>query len=159
MQEGVIYQFRLVIPPTWAQVSRCHFILSDPDYYGKWDKAIDELKRQGLTLTFNGRPYDKGCQVVGGPDVFLPGFDSVHFVLNPEHAKATLLPDEYKGCLDKARLYVNMLPQSQRLCVAWIKCAKRLKVHRDTIRLIGEFLLVTWEEVEPRWTTKWRRIE
>lgn len=41
--------------------------------------------------------------------------------------------------------------ESHEAAFTWVLCAKRLGVHRDVIRLIGEMVLDSWNVIED-WT-------
>lgn len=157
MQEGDICRYRLVIPPgvrgffavvaaeRWGQV-----------YRQKWQKTIQLLTTQGLSVSFYAEPCDKGRQGIyvldadfrRCPDAFVWRSGVLCFAYNGGIGRSTLLPEEYVGHLPGATLSVDFFPEAQRLCVAWIKCAKCRQVHRDTIRMIGRLLLSTWNDLE-----------
>lgn len=152
MQEGDICRYRLVIPPklrgnvTTERWGR--------KYHEKWRNTIKLLTTQGLSVNFYAEARHEGTRVNvldadfrPCPDTFDRLSDGLHFAYSLGDTP-TILPQEYVGRLLGATLSVDFFPEAQRLCVAWIKCAKRLKVHRETVKMIGRLLLSTWNDVE-----------
>ncbi len=155
MKEGDFCRIRLKIPP-WDVYYNAY---ESREWMLRWSGVLRTLSQHGLEETFNvkivkGNWFQRFIE----HDRFgVTECGQVMYRIKSGRFNDALLPERCAGSLPLGTTLVyDFFPEAQRSCIAWILCAKRLKISKDMIQFIGQLVLSSWRDAAV-WASKFDR--
>jgi len=147
MKEGDFCRVRLNIPP-WDVYYNAY---ESREWVRRWSGFLRTLSQHGLEMSFNVKVL-KGNWFLrfNESDRFgVTESGEVLYRINVGLANYALLPERCAGSLPQGTTVMHdFFPEAQRSCIAWILCAKRLKIPKDMIQFIGHLVLSSWNDAD-----------